>query len=77
MDTPKNDSPATNKNLKIALIGYGKMGKAIEEIAISAGHQIVSKISNPEFNSADLSNADVAIEFTKPAAAKSRRPGRS
>lgn len=53
--------------MKITLIGYGKMGKAIEEIAIARGHQIVAKVSstNP-IESVDLSNTDVAIEFTRP-----------
>ena len=55
--------------MKIALIGYGKMGKAIEEIALAKGHQIVLKIdlSNlNEFTKDNLSQADVAIEFTSP-----------
>lgn len=55
--------------MKIALIGYGKMGKAIEEIAIAKGHKIVLKIdlSNlDEFTKEHLSQADVAIEFTSP-----------
>lgn len=55
--------------MKIALIGYGKMGKAIEEIAIAKGHKIVLKIdlSNiDEFTKDNLSQADVAIEFTSP-----------
>jgi len=55
--------------MKIALIGYGKMGKAIEEIAIANGHLIVLKIdlSNiDEFTKDNLSQADVAIEFTSP-----------
>jgi len=55
--------------MKIALIGYGKMGKAIEEIAIEKGHTIVLKIdlnNIDEFTKANLSQADVAIEFTSP-----------
>lgn len=55
--------------MKIALIGYGKMGHAIEEIAIQRRHSIVLKISidNTEDNTiANISNADVAIEFTGP-----------
>jgi 4-hydroxy-tetrahydrodipicolinate reductase len=55
--------------MKIALIGYGKMGKAIEEIAVAKGHIIVLKIdlSNiDEFTKNNLSQADVAIEFTSP-----------
>ncbi|MBM3186220.1 MAG: 4-hydroxy-tetrahydrodipicolinate reductase [Bacteroidetes bacterium] len=53
--------------MKIALIGYGKMGKAIEEVAISRGHEITHRISssNP-IHTIDLSDSDVAIEFTKP-----------
>jgi len=55
--------------MRIALIGYGKMGKAIEEIAVNRGHEIVLKID--EYNLADLnkksiSTANVAIEFTGP-----------
>jgi 4-hydroxy-tetrahydrodipicolinate reductase len=55
--------------MKIALIGYGKMGKAIEEIALQKGHEIVLKIdvSNAhEFTAENVKNADVAIEFTGP-----------
>ncbi|MGL5938749.1 MAG: 4-hydroxy-tetrahydrodipicolinate reductase [Phocaeicola sp.] len=55
--------------MKIALIGYGKMGKEIEKIALSRGHQIVSiiDINNPEeFGSEAFRSADVAIEFTNP-----------
>lgn len=60
--------------MKIALIGYGKMGKTIEQIAIKRGHEIVSIIdeNNPEeFKSANFKSADVAIEFTMPASAMS------
>lgn len=56
----------------IALIGYGKMGKAIEEVALKRGHTIVCKISskNPqEFNPKILQWADVAIEFSTPESA--------
>lgn len=53
--------------MKIALIGYGKMGKTIEEIAMSRGHEIVARInSSTPIQSSDLSIADVAIEFTRP-----------
>ncbi|MEP6466570.1 MAG: 4-hydroxy-tetrahydrodipicolinate reductase [Parafilimonas sp.] len=58
--------------MKIALIGYGKMGKAIEEIALSEGDEIVLKISSSnkkEFTIDDLKNADVAIEFSNPESA--------
>lgn len=55
--------------MNIALIGYGKMGKAIEEIAVQRGHQIVLKIDQPnlhEFTKENFARADVAIEFTSP-----------
>ena len=58
--------------MKIALIGYGKMGKMIEEIALSRGHEIVSiiDINNlGDFDSDAFRSADVAIEFTNPTAA--------
>lgn len=57
------------KPLTIALIGYGKMGKAIENIALGKGHRIGLKITsqNPEdFSEENLSKCDVAIEFTNP-----------
>lgn len=53
--------------MKIALLGYGKMGKAIEEIALERGHEISAKIdSSVELNSIDWSKIDVCIEFTRP-----------
>ena len=58
--------------MKIALIGYGKMGKTIEQIAIQRGHQIVSiiDINNAEdIYSEAFKSADAAIEFTTPATA--------
>lgn len=58
--------------MKIALIGYGKMGKAIEEIAVARGHSIVLKVSidNLEDNTLEkIKQADVAIEFTGPESA--------
>jgi len=58
--------------MKIALIGYGKMGQTIEKIAISRGHEIISivDINNPnEIESEAFKSADVAIEFTTPATA--------
>ncbi len=58
--------------MNIALIGYGKMGKAIEQIAIERGHTIVLKITSQnsnDFTAANLSAADVAIEFTNPESA--------
>lgn len=55
--------------MKIALIGYGKMGKEIEKIALNRGHEIVSIIdidNQEEFESEAFKSADVAIEFTNP-----------
>ncbi|RFM36474.1 4-hydroxy-tetrahydrodipicolinate reductase [Chitinophaga silvisoli] len=55
--------------MKIALIGYGKMGKAIEAIAIAKGHEIVARIDKENqdlLNKETLQHADVAIEFTGP-----------
>jgi 4-hydroxy-tetrahydrodipicolinate reductase len=60
--------------MKIALIGYGKMGHEIERIALERGHEIVSTIDvgNPEdFDSKNFHSADVAIEFTRPETALS------
>ncbi|BFM42162.1 4-hydroxy-tetrahydrodipicolinate reductase [Flavobacterium sp. CFS9] len=54
--------------MKIALLGYGKMGKVIERIALERGHEIVLK--KDEFSTYDgLSTADVAIDFSVPTAA--------
>jgi 4-hydroxy-tetrahydrodipicolinate reductase len=58
--------------MKIALIGYGKMGKMIEKIAIGRGHEIVSIIdinNQSDFESEAFASADVAIEFTAPQSA--------
>jgi 4-hydroxy-tetrahydrodipicolinate reductase len=58
-----------NYRMKIALIGYGKMGQTIEKIAKERGHEIVSivDINNLEdFDSESFKSADVAIEFTRP-----------
>ena len=55
--------------MKIALIGYGKMGKMIEQIAKNRGHEIVSIIdidNQQDFDSDAFRSADVAIEFTAP-----------
>ncbi len=53
--------------MNITLIGYGKMGKAIEEIAIERGHTIVNCVTSAQpLSNIDLSTTDVAIEFTKP-----------
>ena len=58
--------------MKIALIGYGKMGHAIEEAALSRGHEIVCRIdkdNQEDFDSVSFKSADVAIEFTAPSVA--------
>lgn len=58
--------------MKIALIGYGKMGRMIEQIAKDRGHEIVSIIdvdNQQDFDSEAFKSADVAIEFTNPTAA--------
>lgn len=55
--------------MKLALIGYGKMGKEIEKVALSRGHEIVCIIdlnNQEDFNSEAFKSADVAIEFTNP-----------
>lgn len=55
--------------MNIALIGYGKMGKAIEEIGIAKGHKFPLKVNADnlsDFNSENLKGIDVAIEFTTP-----------
>lgn len=59
--------------MNIALIGYGKMGQAIERMAVERGHAIVLKITTAnkhEFTKENLSQADVAIEFTNPEVAE-------
>jgi 4-hydroxy-tetrahydrodipicolinate reductase len=58
--------------MDIALIGYGKMGKAIERICLQRGHNVVLRISSSnreELDGETLRRADVAIEFTNPEAA--------
>ncbi len=55
--------------MKIALIGYGKMGRMIEKIALDRGHEIVSIIdidNQQDFDSDAFRSAEVAIEFTAP-----------
>ncbi|MCO7184702.1 4-hydroxy-tetrahydrodipicolinate reductase [Tenacibaculum sp. XPcli2-G] len=53
--------------MKIALLGYGRMGKEIEKIALQRGHQIVIKTSGKEVY--DITKADVAIDFSIPSSA--------
>lgn len=58
--------------MKIALIGYGKMGRMIEQVAVSRGHEIVCIIdvdNQGDFDGEAFGSADVAIEFTSPSSA--------
>jgi 4-hydroxy-tetrahydrodipicolinate reductase len=62
----------TKKQMKIALIGYGRMGKEIEKIALDRGHEISLKIdvdNQSDLTTDKLKECDVAIEFTVPASA--------
>lgn len=55
--------------MKIAIIGYGKMGKTIEQLAQQNGHEVLLKIdanNTQDFQLANLQKADVAIEFSRP-----------
>ena len=53
--------------MNIALIGYGKMGKAIEKIALEKGHQVIVIVdSKKTIENANFNGVDVAIEFTRP-----------
>lgn len=54
--------------MKIALLGYGKMGQVIERIALERGHEIVLK-KDQDSDYSGLENADVAIDFSVPSAA--------
>ena len=54
--------------MKFALLGYGRMGKAIEQIALERGHNIVCKVDK-NLNEGKLQEADVAINFSIPDAA--------
>jgi 4-hydroxy-tetrahydrodipicolinate reductase len=58
-----------NHNMKLALIGYGKMGHEIEQVALERGHQIIVTIDNETEWSERLGlvkSADIAIEFSHP-----------
>lgn len=52
--------------MKILLLGYGKMGKAVEQIALERGHQIAGRIDYNNREEIDRIKADVAIEFSQP-----------
>lgn len=54
--------------MNIALLGYGRMGKAIEKIALEKGHNIILKVDENTVNY-DISKADIAIDFSVPATA--------
>lgn len=55
--------------MKVLLLGYGKMGKAIEKIALEHGHEIVGRVDSKDLSQIASSKADVAIEFSQPEAA--------
>jgi len=54
--------------MKLAILGYGKMGKTVEHIAISRGHNIVYKTSD-DLDMDRLKQAEIAIDFSTPEAA--------
>ncbi|MBD3637686.1 MAG: 4-hydroxy-tetrahydrodipicolinate reductase [Crocinitomicaceae bacterium] len=57
--------------MRIALFGYGKMGKVIEKIALERGHEITARVTRDEPKERfDLSNTDVVIEFSIPESAE-------
>ena len=55
--------------MKIILLGYGKMGKIIEGIAVNRGHQIAARIDIDNVADFEFAHGDVAIEFSHPEAA--------
>lgn len=55
--------------MNIALLGYGRMGKEIEQVALERGHSIVLKTKDSNYMDDELAMADVAIEFTRPESA--------
>lgn len=55
--------------MKIALIGYGKMGKMIEKNAVERGHEIVARINSKEWDADAVRQAEMCIEFSRPEAA--------
>jgi 4-hydroxy-tetrahydrodipicolinate reductase len=59
----------TLTRMKILLLGYGKMGKAVEQAALRKGHQVVGRISSGNRHLLPERKADVAIEFSRPEAA--------
>jgi len=56
--------------VKVALVGYGKMGRAIEDVALEEGHDVVARLGREDpVTPESLRGADVAFEFTRPEAA--------
>ena len=55
--------------MKLALVGYGKMGKMVEKSAVDRGHIVATKIGRSEWSEPHLEDIDVCIEFTTPGAA--------
>jgi 4-hydroxy-tetrahydrodipicolinate reductase len=55
--------------MRILLLGYGKMGKAIEKLLLERGHEIAGRIDSKDLSAIATSKADVAIEFSQPEAA--------
>ncbi len=55
--------------MKVALIGYGKMGKTIEKVLLERGHEIIARFDREGIEEEKLRQAEVAIEFTRPEAA--------
>ena len=61
--------------MKIALLGYGKMGREVEQTALERNHEILLKIdSQAEINAKNLSKAEVAIDFSTPLSASYNQP---
>ena len=52
--------------MKIGLIGYGKMGKAVEKAALERGHEICGRLTSKNQEISQLAGADVCIDFTDP-----------
>lgn len=55
--------------MKIAILGYGKMGRTIERVLYDTNHEIILKVDDDSYTDEELANADVAIEFTQPQSA--------
>ena len=57
--------------MKISIVGYGKMGRKIENLALQRGHEIYFVADGPDWKSDDISGSDAAIEFSQPSSAVS------